>query len=89
MVYFALIKRKGSKSFIGAIPFKKGTSKKAAMVFARKNINPKLSYRIVTEQELNKFANKAAIIIKKKKKRKTIKKKKPIKRRFRKKKYQN
>jgi len=52
--YFILIKRKNSKSYLGAIPARPGISLATLRKAARKQIKPGFSYKIITETALRK-----------------------------------
>jgi len=52
MGIFILIKRKGSKNYLGAIPVKKGVSKLQAQKLARKTVKKAFSFRIATGNEV-------------------------------------
>ncbi len=77
--YYVLIKRKGAKKWIGAIPSKKGISKKKLQSSIRTQIKKGFTYRIITGSILKRMLS--SLINKKTRKRKTTKKKRTIKRR--------
>jgi len=55
---FILIRRKGTKKFLGAIPARRGVTRKKLMNVARKQIKPGFSFSIITEAQLKKrFSN--------------------------------
>ena len=58
---FLLIKRKGSRKFLGAIPAKKGTSKQALRRKARKQVKKGFTFVIVTETQLKKMLQRMAL----------------------------
>ena len=63
---FILLKKKGQKKFLGAIPARKNVSKDKLSKIARSQIKSGFSFRIITETDLKKkFSN---FLIKKKKK---------------------
>ena len=55
---YILIKRKGSKRFLGAIPTKKGTSVSKLRKIIPKQIKSGFSARIVTETQLKQIVQK-------------------------------
>ena len=70
---FILVKRKGSKKFLGAIPTKPGTSKAVLQKQARKRIRPGFDFRLVDSIQLKKLVMK---IKPRRKRRKIIKRRK-------------
>ena len=62
--YFIIIKRKGAKKILGAIPTKKGLSLQKVRDLARKTISKSFNYRITTETKLRKMFKK--VMVKKK-----------------------
>lgn len=55
MRYYILIKRKGTKKWLGAIPAKKGVSKsKLIQLFSRK-LKKGFTYRIITQAQLKRY----------------------------------
>ena len=67
---FILIKKKKSKKLLGAIPARKGISRKGLLSSARKQIKSNFSFRIVDEATLKKVLKsmaKKGIAIKKSK----------------------
>lgn len=58
MGYFILIKKKGTKKFIGAIPAKKGATLSKLRKTLPKSINPKFEFRIVTKAKLKSIIKK-------------------------------
>jgi len=52
MTYFILVKRRGTKSWKGALPTIKGNSKKKLSLLARKLLRKTHTYRIVTGTQL-------------------------------------
>lgn len=75
--YYILIKRKGTKRWIGAIPARKGITKAKLQSATKKNIKTPYTFRIITEAQLKRS------IISKMAKRRTRKKQTPKKRRVR------
>jgi len=71
---FILIKRKGTKRFLGAIPTKKGATRSAITKKLRTQLKPGFSAKIVTKLQLRQ-------IVEKQKPRKTVKKKRVLKKR--------
>lgn len=57
---FILIRRKGSKRFLGAIPTKKGATVKKLRLLISKQIKKNLSARIVTASQLKRVIAKQA-----------------------------
>lgn len=51
-MYYILVKRKNSSKWIGAIPSRKGVSKKDLSIKARRMLRKAYTYRIVTKTEL-------------------------------------
>lgn len=80
--YFLLIKRKGSKNWIGAYKTKPGSSKEKIQQTARKQFKSGITWRIITLSDLQKLTKNMTA-----KKLQSMKiKRKPRKRRVRKKK---
>jgi len=55
MGYYVLVKRKGAKSWLGAIPAKKNVGKSTLRKSVSKNIKKGFTYRIVTKTEFDKL----------------------------------
>jgi len=58
MVYYILIRRVGSKKYIGVIPGKKGASKIQLSKRVSKNLKKGYTYRIITQAQLKVFLKK-------------------------------
>lgn len=50
--FFILVKRKGSKTWKGAIPTRKGVTRKQLIKRARNLLKKGMTYRIITERQL-------------------------------------
>lgn len=55
MAYYILIKRKKSKSWLGAIPTRKGITKAKLRKTARSQIKKGFTYRIITASQLKRI----------------------------------
>ena len=67
--YYVLIKRKGSKKILGAVPARKGVTKAKLKKVARKNLKKGLSYKIVSRKQLMRILLKQRPKIKSKRRR--------------------
>ena len=85
--YFILIKRQGSKKWLGAIPARAGVSLAKLRTNVRKFIKKGFSYRIITKAQLKKLLPLRKSMIQRRSKRKvkrTRRKTKKVKRKRRK-----
>ena len=55
MRYFILIKKRGAKKWLGAVPARKGVSLSRLKRIVPKTIKPGYSYRIINEIQLRRF----------------------------------
>jgi len=52
MGYFILLKRKGSKSWVGAIPAKKNASRSSLLSLIRKTLSKRYNAKVITGSEM-------------------------------------
>lgn len=76
MKYYIMVKRKGAKKPLGAIPAKKGVTKSKLQKVARNKIKSGYSYRIVSESMLRRYLSRLVIKNKRNIKRKKVTKRK-------------